>query len=124
MLFKKKSWTIQTPVDCFTRNCIYAVTCQKAGETGSTYGLECQYIALITRRETKRWGSIKPAKPLIQATSKQVGIHFSRKYHEIHDMSFVVIEEVKSKNPFILKARESYCIQQYDSVNHGLNISE
>ena len=39
-------------------------------------------------------------------------------------MVFVVIEEVKNKNPFVLKAREAYWIAQYDSVKHGLNIGE
>ena len=37
---------------------------------------------------------------------------------------FVVIEKVKSKNPFILKARETFWIKQYKSVRLGLNIAE
>ena len=53
-----------------------------------------------------------------------MGKHFCKKSHEIHDMSFVIIEEVKSKNPFVLKAREAYWIKQYDAVNHGLNLEE
>ena len=53
-----------------------------------------------------------------------VGKHFCEKSHEIHDMSIVIIEEVKSKNPFVLKAREAYWIKQYDAVNHGLNLEE
>ena len=64
------------------------------------------------------------ARPLIQSTSKPVGKHFQLKGHEVHDMKFVVIEHVISQNPFVLKARESFWIQQYDAVKHGLNISE
>ena len=64
------------------------------------------------------------AKPLIQQTSKTVGKHFIQKGHEVHDMNFVVIEKVRSRNPFILKARESYWINQYNSSRHGLNIAE
>ena len=64
------------------------------------------------------------AKPVIQSTSKPVGKHFQLKGHEVHDMKFVVIEHVKSQNPFVLKARESFWIQQYDAVKHGLNIGE
>ena len=71
------------------------------------------------------WGEHKSsAKPLLQQTNKPIGKHFSEKGHEIHDMNFVVIEKVRSQNPFILKARESYWIKQYDSVRHGLNIGE
>ena len=38
-------------------------------------------------------------------------------------MSFVVLDKVKSRNPFVLKARESL-IKQYDAISHGLNIAE
>ena len=124
-LHSKKTWEIQTPVDCNTKNCIYAVTCTKGGSPGSSCGLECQYIGLTKRKAKTRWGEHKTsARPLIQNTSKPVGKHFCEKSHEIHDMSFVIIEEVKSKNPFVLKAREAYWIKQYDAVNHGLNLEE
>ena len=35
---------------------------------------------------------------------------------EVHDMNFVVIEQVWNKNPFILKAREAFWIQQYNTI--------
>ena len=60
----------------------------------------------------------------MQSTSKPDGKHFQLKGNEVHDIKFVVIEHVKSKNPFVLKARESFSIQQYDEVRHGLNIGE
>ena len=124
-LYKKKTWNIQSPVDCNTNNCIYAVTCRKGGHPGAACGTDCQYVGLTKRKAKVRWGEHKSsAKPLIQQTSKPVGKHFSDKGHEIHDMSFVVIEKVRSKNPFILKARESYWIKQYDCIKHGLNIGE
>jgi hypothetical protein len=124
-LYSKKSWSIQSPVDCNTNNCVYAVTCKKGGHSGAACGTECQYVGLTTRKAKVRWGEHKSsAKPLLQQTSKPVGKHFSEKGHEIHDMNFVVIEKVRSQNPFILKARESYWIKQYDSVRHGLNIGE
>ena len=124
-LYRNKTWDIHTPVDCNTKNCVYSVTCNKGGGAGSSCGPECQYVGLTTRKAKNRWGEHKTsAKPLIQLTSKPVGKHFSSKGHEVHDMVFVVIEEVKNKNPFVLKARESYWIAQYDSVKHGLNIGE
>ena len=63
-----------------------------------------------------RWGERKSsAKPLLQQTSKPVGKHFSHKGHEVHDMAFIGIRKVRSKNFFFLKARESYLIKQCDS---------
>ena len=102
-----------------TSHCIYAVTCQKGGKPGTSCGTECQYIGLTKIKAKVRWGEHKSsAKPLLQQTSKPVGKHFSGKGHEIHDMSFEVIEEVRSQNPFILKARESFWIKQYDNIGN------
>ena len=124
-LHRKKTWPIQSMVDCNTDHCIYSVSCHKGGNPGAACGAECQYIGLTKRKAKNRWGEHKTsARPLIQPTSKPVGIHFNSKGHEIHDMSFVVIEKVRSRNPFVLKARESYWIQQYDAIKHGLNIDE
>ena len=76
---------------------IYAVTCQKGGKPGTSCGTECQYIGLTKIKAKVRWGEHKSsAKPLLQQTSKPVGKHFLGKGYEIHDMSFVVIEEVRS----------------------------
>ena len=83
------------------------------------------YVGLTKRKDKKGWGEQKTsAKPLLQASSKPVGKHFSLKGHEVHDMKFVVIEKIRNKNPFVLKARESYWIKQYDAINHGLNIAD
>ena len=82
-LYRKKTWQIQTPVDCNTDHCIYAVTCQKGGGPGAACGLECQYVGLTKRKAKVRWGEHKTsARPLIQSTSKPVGKHFSTKGHE------------------------------------------
>ena len=108
-----------------TIHCVYAVTCHKGGGPGAACGSNCQYVVLTKRKAKIRWGEHKTsARPLIQSTSKPVGKHFQQKGHEVHDMKFVVIEHVKSKNPFVLKARESFWIHQYDAVRHGLNISD
>ena len=73
-LYKKQSWTIQNPVDCNTRNCIYSVTCLKSGGKGSSCGSECQYIGLTKRRAKKRWGEHKTsAKTLLQLLLSQLG---------------------------------------------------
>jgi hypothetical protein len=102
-----------------------AVTCHKGGGPGVACGSDCQYIGLTTRRAKVRWGEHKTsARPLFQSTSKPVGKHFQLNGHEVHDLKFVVIEHVRSKNPFVLKATESFWIQQYDVIKHGPNISE
>ena len=81
------------------------VCCQKGGKPGSYCGTEGQYVGLTKRKAKNRWGEHRTyARPRIQSTSKHVGFHFSSKGHTVHDMSFVVIEEVKNKKPFFAMA--------------------
>ena len=49
------------------------------------------------------------------------GAHFSKPGHSVANMKGQVLEKVKSKDPFILKARESYLIKKFDTFRNGLN---
>ena len=82
-------------------------------------------MGLTTRKAKKPRGEhTASAKPLLQETSKPVGTHFTQKGHVVHDITFVVIEHIRNKKPFVLKGRDSYWIKQYDAINHGLNIAD
>ena len=50
-----------------------------------------------------------------------VGFHFAQSGHELHNMQFVILEQVKSEDPYIILARESFWIREYQAINHGLN---
>ena len=63
-LFKKKTWEIQSPVDCNADNCIYDVTYNKVGGPGIACRPECQYVGLPTRN--------------VGANIKPLQNHFSR----------------------------------------------
>ena len=47
--------------------------------------------------------------------------HFSQKGHSVADLNGQVLEKVRSKDPFILKARESFLIKKFDTFRNGLN---
>ena len=49
------------------------------------------------------------------------GEHFNKKGHSVHNLSGLVLEQVHSKDPFVLKAREHQLIQKFDSYRRGLN---
>ena len=63
-------------------------------------------------------------------TSKPVGVHFRSTGHAHSDMVFLPFEKVKSKDRFILEAREAYWIKKYEAVKlqdvevieHGMNL--
>ena len=64
-----------------------------------------------------RWNSHRNSvKPLMGEVRTGISQHFNQKGHSISHMQFLVIEEVRSKNPFVLNARESYLIQTYGAV--------
>ena len=56
-----------------------------------------------------------------EITSEASGEHFNLPGHSVADMQGLVLEKVKSKDPFVLKAREHFFIQKFDSFRHGLN---
>ena len=65
-------------------------------------------------------------------TVKPIGVHFRSAGHNHSDMCFLPVEKVRSKDRFVLEAREAYWIDQYKSVKnqpvdiieHGLNLKK
>ena len=49
------------------------------------------------------------------------GLHFNVPGHSVSDIESLVIEHVKDKDPFILKAREHHFIKKFDTYRNGLN---
>ena len=49
------------------------------------------------------------------------GEHFNSAGHSFHNLQGLAVEHVKSKDPFILKARETMLIKKFDSLKSGLN---
>jgi hypothetical protein len=49
------------------------------------------------------------------------GEHFTGHGHTVADLRGQVLEQVKSKDPFILRAREAMLIQKFDTYRRGLN---
>ena len=78
------------------------------------------YIGLTTRKFQTRFsehlGYIKSDK-----ITEPSGEHFNLPGHSISDMKGMVLETVKSNNPFVLRAREALQIQKFDSFRQGLN---
>ena len=49
------------------------------------------------------------------------GEHFNKPGHSIHDFEAMVLEQVREKDPYILRARESFYIKKFDTFHKGLN---
>ena len=78
------------------------------------------YIGLSKRKFQLRFsehlGYIKSDK-----TSEPSGEHFTLPGHSLSDIEGLVLEKVRSGNPYILRAREELLIQKFDSYRFGLN---
>ena len=55
--------------------------------------------------------------------SQEVAQHFNLPGHGIHHLKAVVLEKVRNKDPFILKAREHMyiSIKKFDTFARGMN---
>ena len=49
------------------------------------------------------------------------GEHFNLPGHTLSDIEGMVLEKVRSENPYILRAREELLIKKFDSYKFGLN---
>ena len=91
--------------------------------TGECGQLGPQYVGCTERlgkvRFSEHVGSA--TQPSQATTTKPVGEHFRLPGHSHADMVFLPIEQVRVKDRFVLEARESYWIKNYDSLDKGLN---
>ena len=55
-------------------------------------------------------------------TIKPVGVHFRLPGHSHSDMRVNPIEKVRSRDKFVLEAREQFWIKTYETVENGMNI--
>ena len=108
---------IVSPVNCQSRNIVYMWKCRKQN---CPVFPENSYIGLSTRKFQLRFsehlGYVKSDK-----LTEPSGEHFNMPGHSIHDMEGIVLEAVRSNDPYVLRAREALLIQKFNSFRMGLN---
>ena len=78
------------------------------------------YIGLSKRRFSKRLSEHRDY-PKAGKVEKPSGHHFSLPGHAVSNLQGLAIEHVRNRDPFVLKAREAFLIQKFDSFRNGLN---
>ena len=111
------SHTVTDSVYCETSNCIYYWKCKK--NKCKDYP-RCEYIGLTTRPFRNRLSEHKQY-VRSEMLDKPREFHFNPAGHSLSHLSGLVLEHVRSSDPFVLKAREFYYIQKFDTYNNGLN---
>ena len=130
--------TIQAPLNCKSENVIYLWRCTKCGfnftvnTKHNTINLKPNlnnkqgtlYCGMTKRRFAQRLAEHRD-----YAKSDKVeepsGLHFNLPGHSFHHLEGLAVEQVKSKDPFILKARETWTIQKLDCFrkNHKQSLA-
>ena len=55
-------------------------------------------------------------------TNKPVSAHLQKPGHSVRDMNIVLVEKIRSQNPFVRKIRESFYIKGMDTLEPcGMN---
>ena len=108
---------IKDAVNCQDENVIYQWKCIK---TNCPQHPRTEYEGKITQSFQQRFSQHRDyvKRGIVTEAS---GEHFSLPGHSVADMQGLVLEKVKSKDPFVLKAREHFFIQKFDSYRKGLN---
>ena len=111
------SHQIRDPVTCETQNCVYYWKCVKRNCKSFP---KCEYVGLTSRPYRLRQAEHKQ---YIRSKNldKPSGWHFNQQGHELSHFAGLVLEHVKSSDPFVLRAREYLYIQKFDTFRNGLN---
>ena len=80
---------------------------------------KCEYVGK-TKRNFKERLSEHRYYPKRDVTTEPSGSHFTKSCHNISHVRRLILEQVRSSDPFILKTREHLLIQKFDTVRNGL----
>ena len=127
---------ITTPINCNTERVIYAWKCTKCNFNFTVNSNNKSPANPVPDQRTNEKASnyigrttIKFKKRIYEHTNyvrvknleEPSAEHFCKPGHKVHNLLAVGIEQVRNKDPFILKAREHWIIKKFDSHRNGLN---
>ena len=109
--------TIKDDINCQDKNILYYWRCTK--KNCKSYP-KCEYVGKSVNSFQKRFSDHRDyvKRGIITEPS---GAHFSINGHNVSHMKGLILEKVKDKDPYVLKAREHMYIRKFDTFRNGLN---
>ena len=108
-----KSYNIQSPIDCNSRNVIYKLSCKRCPRF--------LYIGETSRKAKERFYQHR-SYVSTKNYETPAGAHFNSKGHNIMDMQMLPFERVRpANNAHIRKCWEKLWINRYQAVRHVEN---
>ena len=108
---------IKEDVNCQSKNVLYRWRCRKPNCKEHPKN---SYIGKTTRTFQQRFSEHRDYVKS-ENINEPSGHHFNLPGHNVSHIEGLVIEQVHSNDPFILKAREHHLIQKFDTFRNGLN---
>ena len=112
-----QTWPIKQSITCDDDSVCYNVTCSHGA--GQCLRKPGQYVGKVgdtrpcRQRCTEHRGAVR------NHWDTGVGDHFNLPGHELAHFNFLPFEKVRSRDPFVIEARESFWIEQYGVLGEG-----
>ena len=110
--YNKSTWTINSEVNCETKNVVYLVECNKELCKEKYIGESYRSLKDRTMEHVSYIKSIFP--------TKATGEHFNLAGHSLSNMTITIIEKVKGDEDY-RKQRETHLIRKFNTFFRGLN---
>ena len=111
-----QTWPIKHSITCEDSNVVYSVTCSH--KAGQCLRRQAQYIGKVGTRPCRARCTEHRA-AVTHHFDTGVGEHFNLPGHDLADFNFQPFEKIRSRDPFVLEARESFWIQKYGVLSEG-----
>ena len=107
-----QSWKIHSVLNCKSKNVVYKISC-----------IKCQFVYIgETQRRLQDRAAEHRGYVRRKVLQHPVGEHFNSRGHNIADMRFVAIEQVRPLDDTLIRCqRERLWINTYDSIDSGAN---
>ena len=108
---------IKEPLNCESQNCVYYWKCVKPN---CPLYPKCEYLGMTSRKFKTRMGEHRDYVKR-EVLTEPAGEHFNSRGHDVSHLKGQAIEQIRSRDPYVLRARESMLINKFDIFENGLN---
>ena len=112
-----QTWPIKHSITCEDSNVVYNVTCSH--KAGQCLRRPAQYVGKVGSTRPCRIRCTEHRGAVTHHFDTEVGEHFNLPGHDLADFNFLPFEKIRSRDPFVVEARENYWIEKYGVLGEG-----
>ena len=112
-----QTWPIKQRITCDDANLVYNITCSHGA--GRCQRKPAQYVGKVGATRPCRNRCTEHRAAVTHHFDTGVGDHFNQPGHDLADFNFLPFEKIRSSDPFVIEARESFWIEKYGVLGEG-----